>query len=314
MKLSLKLFYLLLAALIAVPLSQSTGVSAQTPTPTPVPPPTPNALLIYDNTTVALINTSKDQMYLLGLRFERAGGSVKYDIVTLYPALPPGNCVQVWTADVTKIIGKPTECTIRARYTKLAQRNTYFWVATFDGETFRPQFNSKTLTICKASSGEVERCPLYVPQGDAQKQTWTVVDPASGQPMAPGMAVAYDNDQLWIGNLTPNTVLPTGSSSAAYPRLYYSANGKNVVWTPFNGAWDIGKWDGRPLQGGQCLVLYDDPNKVTPLLPCTPIAKALLADQPWRLQFDVSGPREDRRSTCSSDKPPTGPVLCLVGG
>ncbi len=179
MKLLLKWFCILLATLIAVPLSQPTGVSAQTPTPTVVPPPTPNALLIYDKTTIAMINTSKDQMYLLGLRFERAGGSVKYDIVTLFPAIPPSYCVQVWTGDVTQIIGKPTECTIRARYSKLSQRNMYFWVADFEGETFRPQFNSKTLTICKASSGEVERCPLYVPQGDAQKQTWTVLDPAT---------------------------------------------------------------------------------------------------------------------------------------
>jgi hypothetical protein len=96
--------------------------------------------------------------------------------------------------------------------------------------------------------------------------------------------------------------------------LIYTANGQGVVWTPTESNWDIGKWDGRGLHAGECIVLYQDSSKLTPLLPCTPIAKAIVENQPWRVKFDVMGPREERRATCGSDTPQAGPVLCILAG
>lgn len=281
--------------------------SAQTATPFPLP--APNALLIYDRTTVALINTSSSPISLTGLTFMRAGGVIKFNAATMGRSLEPGHCIQVWTTEVRQIIGQPPECARRDRWQRLSSGGTYFWVADYLGEPFRPQLNSSALTICKASRDTVERCAFYIPQGEEAKKSWTVLDPVTGQPMPAGIQVAYDADQLWIGNFTLDTILPTTSL-----RLIYTVNGQGVVWTPAQSTWDIGKWDNRGLLPNQCVVLYQDPAKVTPLLPCMPVAKAQLADQPWRLKFDVMGPREERRVTCGSDTPPSGPVLCLLGG
>src|SRR5581483_7509876 len=282
---------------------------AQAQTSTPVPLPAPNALLIYDKTTVALINTSPAPLSLVGVSFMRAGGAVKFNAQTMINSLAPGHCIQVWTSAVRQVIGQPPDCTTSDRWQTLPRKETYFWIADYENEPFRPQLHGSALTICKASSGEVGRCAFYIPQGDDAKKPWTVLDPVSGLPMPAGMQVAYDANQLWIGNLTPETVLPTATL-----RLIYPVNGKPVLWTPGNSTWDFGPWDGRGLGAGQFIVLYTDASKITPLLPCTPVGRAVLNDQPWLTRFDVMGPREERRATCGGDKPPTGPVLCIVGG
>jgi hypothetical protein len=198
---------------------------------------------------------------------------------------------------------------MRDRWQRLVRKENYFWVADYEHEPFRPQLNGSALAICSAATDKVERCPFYIPQNDDARKSWIVLDPATGLPMPTGLQVAYDDNQIWIGNFSPDTVLPTTTL-----RLLYAVNGKSTLWTPADGAWDIGKWDGRGLQAGQCIVLYGDPARVMPLLPCTPVAKAAVADQPWRVKFDIMGPREEHRTTCGSDTPPGGPVLCLLPG
>jgi hypothetical protein len=301
--------YVVLLLIGLLTAAYTSPVQAQTQPGTPVPLPAPNALLIYDKTTVALINTSPAPLSLVGVSFMRAGGSVKFNAQTMINSLAPGHCIQVWTSAVRQVIGQPPECTTRDRWQTLPRKETYFWIADYENEPFRPQLRGSALTICKASSGDVGRCAFYIPQGDDAKKPWTVLDPVSGLPMPAGIQVAYDANQLWIGNLTSDTVLPTAAL-----RLIYPVNGKPVLWTPGNSTWDSGPWDGRGLGAGQCIVLYADASKITPLLPCTPVGRAVLSDQPWLTRFDVMGPREERRATCGGDKPPTGPVLCIVGG
>jgi hypothetical protein len=304
LKKAICLFTIVMLVLAGLPIN-----SAFAQTATPIPLPAPNALLIYDKTTVALINTSSTSISLAGLTFMRAGGVIKFNMAMMGRSLDPGHCIQVWTNEVRQIIGQPPECTKRDRWQVLGNANTYFWKAGHPEEPFRPQLNNSALTICRAALDIVERCAFHIPQGEDANQPWTVLDPATGQPMPAGLQVAHDAHQLWIGNFTPNTILPTPNL-----RLIYAVNDQWVVWTPAQSTWDIGKWDNRGLLPDQCIVLYLDLAKVTPLLPCNPIAKAQLTDQPWRLKFDVMGPREERRGQCGSDTPPGGPVLCLLAG
>lgn len=303
---------LALVALMFALLPTASLTQAQGPTPSPTPPSSllpPNALLIYDNTTVALINISAAPLSLTDVTFSRAGGDVKYNVTNLISTLAPGHCIQVWTTSVHQIIAQPPECATRNRYAQLTVKNSYFWVASYEKEPFRPQLRNRALTICTAATKDVGRCPFYIPQGNDAQKPWKVLDPLTGNPMPAGMEIAYDADQLWIGNATPETVLQTYSL-----RLFYPVNGKGIVWTPTLSTWDIGPWDNRGLLVGQCIVLYVDASKVTPLLPCVPVAKTVMADQPWKLKFEVMGPREERRVACGSDKPVTGPVLCLISG
>jgi len=303
----LKIIHLLAIVLIAAGSSQFVLTKAQAPTAVQLP--APNILLIYDKTTVAVINTSAARISLNGFSFMRAGGVYKFNAASIISTLDPGHCFQVWTSDVRQVIGKPDECTARDRWRTLGRNQGYFWVGDYDREPFRPQFNGSALTICTAATTQVERCAFHIPQGEDAQKPWTVPDPATGLPMPEGLQVAYDADQMWIGNFTPDTVLPTRTL-----RLFYTANGQGIVWSPKESTWDIGAWDGRGLQSGECLVLYQDASKVMPLLPCTPIAKAVVTEQPWRIKFDVMGPREERRSNCGSDAPPVGPVLCILAG
>ncbi len=308
----LRAFYALMAVVLALGVIQPLGVSAQTPAPTatPVPLPPSNALLIYDKTTVALINISPAPLSLVGVSFMRGGGIYKFWASSMISSLAPGHCIQVWTADVRNVIGQPPECTQRDRWQRLTNKGSYFWVADWDGEPFRPQLRDSALKICKASFGPVGRCDFYLPQGDDAKKPWTVLDPDIGVPLPAGMAVAYDANQLWIANLTPDTEL-----TVAHLQLFYTVNGKPTTWGAATLKLDADKTDGHGLKTGQCIVLYGgDPSKVTPLLPCTMVGQAVITDQPWRLQFDVMGPREERHSKCSTAKPVNGPVLCLIGG
>jgi hypothetical protein len=306
-KMKLKILHLLAIVMIAIGGTQLQPAKAQSPAAVQLPPP--NVLLIYDKTTVAVINTSSARISLTGFSFMRGGGVYKFNATSIISALDPGHCFQVWTSDVRQIIGKPDECTARDRWRTLSRNQGYFWVGDYDREPFRPQLNGSALTICTAATSQVERCAFHIPQGEDAQKSWAVLDPATGLPMPEGLQVAYDADQIWIGNLMPDTVLPTRTL-----RLLYTVNGQGIVWTPDQSNWDIGKWDGRGLQGGQCIVLYHNASKVTPLLPCTPIAKAIVAEQPWRIKFDVMGPREERRAACGSDTPQAGPVLCLLAG
>jgi hypothetical protein len=61
-------------------------------------------------------------------------------------------------------------------------------------------------------------------------------------------------------------------------------------------------------------VLYNDSSKIAPLLPCKAVGQSQQVNQPWLLNFEISGPREDRRATCGDTKPPSGPTLCLASG
>ncbi len=306
----LKLICALITVLILASYLDTRSAFAQTQTPTPVPLPAPNALLIYDKTTVAVINTSAAPISLAGVSFMRAGGVVKFNAQTMMTTLAPGHCFQVWTTQVTQIIGKPDECTARDRWQRLANQNSYFWVAGWDGEPFRPQLRTSALKVCKAAFNTVERCAIYIPQGDEAKKPWIVLDPETGDLLPAGIQVAYDANQLWIANMTPNTVLTLKNL-----RIFYTINGQGVIWTAGSqDTWDGTKWTGQGLKTGECLLLYQDPSKIIPLLPCTPVLKSVRADQFWTLKFDVMGPREERRTPCGSDKPLAGPVLCLIGG
>ncbi len=302
----------LLSTLLAISLLIASGAAAQTTTPvppsaTPYPLPPPNILLIYNSTSLALINTAATALNLTGMSFMRAGGIIKYNATSLATTLAPGHCLQWWVGTVTKTPDKPPECAARDRYARLSKDTTYFWVGSYAHEPFRPQLNLRVLTICDTVAG---RCAFNLPQGDAAKQSWVVLDPVLGVPLPAGMTVAYDANQLWIGNMTPGTVLTTAAL-----RMIYTVNGTGIVWTPSNASWDgLGAWDGRGLMAGQCLVLYDDASKVIPLLPCAPIAQTLNAEHPWTLAFEMMGPREQRHSSCGDGKPITGPVLCLAGG
>src|SRR5260221_10625133 len=82
---------------------------------TPEPPPAPNALLVYDKTTVALINTAATPISLVGLTFWRSGGGSQFTVAGMANSLPPGHCIQLWTSAVS-FVGKPAECTARDRY------------------------------------------------------------------------------------------------------------------------------------------------------------------------------------------------------
>src|SRR5215211_4791917 len=103
----LKAFYCLFIVLMSVGLA-SHSTSAQAPAASS---PAPNALLIYDKTTAALINTSSTPLSLKGLSFMRHDGAVNFNAGNLLSSLAPGRCIQVWTADVRQVIGKPPECT-----------------------------------------------------------------------------------------------------------------------------------------------------------------------------------------------------------
>lgn len=300
---SLRLYAILFCVTLAVSYMPTTSIQAQGPTATPVP--APNALLIYDKTTVALINTATTPISLAGLTFWRSGGAVQFSVAGLGDSLLPGHCIQLWTNAVS-FVGKPAECTARDRYASTNNKQTYFWVPDYDNEPFRPQIHGSALTICNASAG---RCTFYMPQGDEVNNPWPVLDPATQKPMPAGMEVAFDANQLWIVNSAPDTILPMNGL-----RMFYPAGGTIKVWGPAQGPWDETNWDHQGLATGQCILLYSDQTKTMPLLPCTLVGKILQPDQPWLLKFDVMGPREERRSNCGGDQPPAGPTLCVVAG
>jgi hypothetical protein len=268
--------------------------------------PAPNLAIVYEPRGATLVNLATTPLSFEGFTLMRAGGVVNYAPSRLAAVLQPAQCVQVRSSD--EELPLPPECTKLIRWRKTNRAEWLFWKADYSSEPFRPQFNGSALTICTAGEG---RCEVHVPQGGSLTFPWSVLYPRTGVPMPPGMQVAYDANQLWIGHFTAGTVLPTGRDLRL---IYKRRDGTPTLWTPADGPWDAPGWDGRGLNAGECLVLYGDPSQITPLLPCTPVAFSPHPDAIWQLAFDVMGPREERRAPCSDGKPLDGAVLCIVGG
>jgi hypothetical protein len=277
------------------------GIQAQEP----VELPAPNALLVYENNGATLVNISQSVLQLDNVSFWRAG-SKRYEIDSLILSLAPGECVQVRTS--AGGIPVPPECSNLVRWFSTDRAQNHFWRADYENEPFRPQLNGSALTICNTSA---LRCAFYIPQGQDAQKSWVVLDPQTNLPMPAGMQVAYDANQMWIGNFTQGTVMPT---RADLRLIYTNREGQLRLWTPRDGPWDEPTWDNRGLLAGECIVLYRDRALVTPLLPCTPVAHSPQPDPLWLLEFGVMGPREERRAVCGDGQPVTGPVLCVVGG
>jgi hypothetical protein len=268
--------------------------------------PESNALLIYNRESATIINTAQENISIQKVSFWRAGGKVNLNAQQVGEILGPGQCVQIWRDNPPARPPKPDECNKRLRWIVTRNRALHFWLPQLENDSFRAGVNGRAVAICSIGAG---RCAFNIPQGDADQKSWDVLDATTNKPMPAGIQVAYDANQMWIGNFTEGTTLPTNNL-----RLFYKVKGQEITWAPIDGPWDSGPWDDRGLAAGECIVLYRDPAAITPLLPCTAVGQSLREDQPWLLNFEISGPREDRRATCGDTKPPTGPTLCLAGG
>jgi serine/threonine protein kinase len=151
----------------------ATSTPSVTPRPTQPPrtltpergaPPVSNrreVMLVYDTGTLILINRSETAVDIRDLVFRRvAPNGTEYNFNSnqwagdnvVLRAVPPGNCVQIWTVSFSEL-PPPDYCTNRLAW-RLVGTLRQFWIAPQDDAEFEVRRNNRVLATCPVNGGE----------------------------------------------------------------------------------------------------------------------------------------------------------------
>lgn len=134
--------------------------TATPPPPTPTPIPRPALTLIYDETTLTIINTSGRNLNLSP--FTLAVGDFNLPMswwreVSNFPLgeFPPRHCLQISVEGVSQPL-LPSECQLSRARRNIRPPVIHFWAEEF----FVVRANRRMLATCEASAG---RCEVFLP-------------------------------------------------------------------------------------------------------------------------------------------------------
>jgi hypothetical protein len=162
---------LVVAALLGAPrLRGLRDRPAATPLlPAAVPPAPPNVRMIYDGTSVTLVNVSSAPISLDAVTFQsvsdggtpvRAFSADSWSRFAISPitALPPGGCLQVIRSGTTRT--RPAACDSVQGWVAPSNQQ-YFWIGGEDSSAFRIVQGDSIVYSCQIAHGQ---CEFYLPQ------------------------------------------------------------------------------------------------------------------------------------------------------
>lgn len=124
--------------------------------PAATQPPAPNVLLIYDNVSFSLINTSGRRLSLANVTFRSESGSFDPVGWANYRRIPNDNCLRIRDAGAGNR-NPPGECHKLLSLLLIGQ-TAMFWT---ESDTFDVLQGSSVIATCTT---DTDRCAIYVPQ------------------------------------------------------------------------------------------------------------------------------------------------------
>jgi hypothetical protein len=260
-----------------------------------------NALLLYDDNDLTLVNRSGATLDLTGVTFASADGSspAAFAASRWAASLRPDQCMQMWSVGRNGPKGLD-ECAVIQNWLWTGAAGEHFWTGENGATQFSVIQNGIERGRCTIGAG---RCELYLAVDQAADVTGYLY-------------FSYAADRLVVWNNSPdqwmalrgvainNYAIPGGPYGLTLddPALY----GQTV-----NPVADLSR-----LAPGQCLLFTAaNPGVSAPPERCTVIASLAVAPDLifWAADFGVIDPATGQERTCAAASP-DGLRLCILPG
>jgi hypothetical protein len=151
----------------------------------------PNALLIYDDNDLTLINLTEEEMFLSGVRFTSVDGATPATYAATdrwTDSLRARRCAQIWTVQRNGPKALPECRTIHAWFSSL-DPTTHFWTGSNGATKFNVTVGAQEVAVCEIAAG---RCEFYLPTASAAETS------------VPYLYMAYTPDRFILYNNSPD--------------------------------------------------------------------------------------------------------------
>ncbi len=246
----------------------------------------PNALLIFDDNDITLVNQSGQDADLAGLRFTSLDGEPQASFLATdwnTNSLRPNRCAQLWSVGRNGPKGLE-ECQFIQAWRSITNTEAHFWTGANGATQFRVSQDGVSRAVCTIADF---RCAFYVSVPTAEVST-------------PYVYFAYATDRLIVYNNTDTVWMPL----AGIQILNRAIISEGLV-LPL--ADDAAVFGGPPIVGDlvrlapqQCLLFVTAATISRPPLPCTVIATATIPPNNafWTANFDVISTTDGQAHTC----------------
>jgi len=260
-----------------------------------------NALLLYDDNDLTLVNQTGGTLDLTGIVFQTLDGSQASFAASVWgSALREGRCAQLWSVAPNGPKGLD-ECQFIEHWRTTTNRAEHFWTGSGGTTQFSLIQNGIERAVCPIANPG--RCEVYVPitgagTGDVAGHVYIVYTQDR-------LAIINNTEDRWMPlrglRLLNNYVEPRGAAIVLSDETLYGAN--------LNPAADL-----QRLAPGQCILFTNSsPDAQTPPQPCDVIAQLNVGPSVifWAADFPVDGATDDLDHDCPAATP-AGMTLCVM--
>lgn len=250
----------------------------------------PNALLIYDDNDITLVNQTGAPINLNGIVLNSLGGqsAASFSGSRWAPTVDDGNCAQLWSIGATSAKRLP-ECG-STRWLTTNNTAEHFWTGSSGAAQFEIVQDGVQRAICPVSTEG--RCAFYLP--------------AAGTDVTDYLYFVYTTDAVALINNSDDRWMPSGdiwlynyNPSIMNPGAVVPYGDAEIYRNPDTVA-DITR-----LAPGQCLVMTSDNPGGRPPQRCDVIAQLDLVSSVafWLADFEVLSRTDGQRRTCPAATP-----------
>ncbi len=253
-----------------------------------------NALLIYDDNDITLVNQSGGVMSLGSIAFNSVGGTntASFSAARWTGSLDIGDCAQLWSVSRNGPKDVP-ECTESTFWLTTNDTSQHFWTGTNGSTTFNVLQNGLERATCTISVPGT--CSLYLDSTSAGQSTGYIYVAYTTESW-----VIYNNSETdWMDFRQMTVSTNPDAVGGAIGGADASDNPERVVAIS------------SLLAPGQCILGILEGTDSTPPVPCDPIYQFSTA-QPWwtvDLYFDSTFDGE-RRNCPAAD--PESLTVCII--
>jgi hypothetical protein len=249
----------------------------------------PNALLIYDDNDLTLVNHTGGQLDLTGIAFRALDGAGASFAATRWSSsLRPNQCVQVWSVGRNGPKGLD-ECAAIQNWLVTTNAGEHFWTGAGGTTRFSLSQHGVERAVCPVANPG--RCEFYLSGGSAGADVTEFVYFAY---TVDRLAVINTSTDQWMGlagfnvyNYNPAIAIPGAGVHLGDRSLYTD------FLMPVASV--------TRLAPGQCVFFTNSaPERETPPQPCDVIARLDIGASVifWAAAFEMDSQVDDQRRSC----------------
>jgi hypothetical protein len=256
-----------------------------------------NALLIYDDNDLTLVNRADRRIELAGLRFStvQAVAPAAFDATRWGARVPAGECVQVWSVGRSGAKSLP-ECASISTWLTTNRREEHFWTTGNGVTTFNVTQGGQERAVCPAASAAAANAPLTC-------EFYAAV-PGQGAE-TPFIMFAYTDNAFFVVNRSPDQWMPMNANTIFNRNPNPGMLGPQfVLGTPETFGNRQAVADLWRLAPGQCAGFHVDGTPADPPESCdvTAVRTVSAAERFWAFDFELSS-LDGKNRTCAAATP-----------